>query len=144
MKRGAILMVVAVALGGVLWFKSQASEEVVPVQSVAPTASAQDAEEAPGASLLLFADPREAESSCGCAEVIRLARSAGGAPSIGFREIDTRERQPESKRYGVRVSPTVIILDEDGIEMARFEGESPDVILKLREALSSLKDGITP
>jgi len=133
MNRVAILVVVAAALGGVLWMKSQATSEDPPTAQAEPAVGA-------STSVLLFADPREAEARCGCAEVIRLARGTGGVPGVVFREFDTREGTPEAKQYRVRVSPTVIITDAAGAEEARFEGESGDVIARLQGAVSSLRD----
>ncbi len=90
------------------------------------------------ATVLLFADAREAESRCGCAEVIRIARGAGDVRGVTMREFNTRREEEQAKRYGVRVSPTVIIADANGMEQARFEGESGQVITELRTAIDAL------
>lgn len=138
MNKVVILAVVAVALGGVLWVKSQPAMEP-PVGTQVAQYAESTAEQGPPAAVLLFADPREAGTSCGCAEVIRLARGAGSVSGVGFREFDTRKPSAEAKRYGVLVSPTVIITDADGTEKTRFQGESGEVIAKLRGAMSALQ-----
>ena len=58
-------VVLAVAL--VLWLK--------PSRSVNGTHEVQDPASA-ATRVLLFADPREAESSCGCGQIIRMVRGA--------------------------------------------------------------------
>lgn len=138
-KKTVILAVVVVAFCVVLWVKFRTSEQRVVGQTDRATASARRVEEARSVSVLLFADPREANAECGCAEVIRLARNTGGVPGVFFREFDTRKGAAAAKRYGVRVSPTVIIADADDAETNRFEGESGDVIARLRAALNSLR-----
>jgi len=140
MKKIAILMVVAVAFGGVLWMKSRTPKQVSRVPAITSIEGVRAADPARSSSVLLFADPREADAKCGCAEVIRLARDAASVPGVVVREFDTRKGTAEAKQYSVRVSPTVIITDADGAERTRFEGESQDVITKLHGALTSLQD----
>ncbi|MEW6144151.1 MAG: hypothetical protein AB1598_03925 [Thermodesulfobacteriota bacterium] len=92
--------------------------------------------------ILLFADPREADSSCGCAEVISVARSAAGVPGVAYAEFDINNSREEARKYSVRISPTVIFLNKDNTEKARFEGESSSVIKELRGTVGSLKNEI--
>ncbi len=94
--------------------------------------------------VLLFADPREAGSSCGCAEVISVARNAADIPGVVFQEFDLNNSLEETSKYSVQISPTVILLNKDNAEKARFEGESSSVINDLRQTVSSLNKGIKP
>jgi hypothetical protein len=123
------LVVVAVAL--VLWLKPRTPTKgtpEVPDPALAPAAM----------QVLLFADPGEAESSCGCGQIIRMVREADVSGVVALQEFDP-QREPEAIRvHAVRVAPTVIITGGDGVEQTRFEGESPDVIAGLRGALASL------
>jgi hypothetical protein len=128
---GAIV-VLAVAL--VLWLKSSTStNDTAEMPDPVLTSAA--------AQVLLFADPHEAESSCGCGQIIRMVREAGLPGVVAVDEFDP-QRDPEAARvHAVRVAPTVIIAGSDGVERQRFEGESAEVIADLRGALASLTSG---
>jgi hypothetical protein len=83
-------------------------------------------------SVILVADPREAESTCGCGDIIRAVRAAGE------RGVVIREVMPgsaESRAYRVTVSPTVLFLDPQGTIVARHEGEGPATISAIRARL---------
>jgi hypothetical protein len=90
---------------------------------------------------LLFADPREAESSCGCGQIIRMVRGANVPGIVAVQEFDPQRESEAARVHAVRVNPTVIIARRDGVEQVRFEGESPDVIAGLRGALAALTSG---
>ena len=137
-KRLTILVAVAAAVTIVLWLKPRAAHE--PAAPDAPaSASSSSSELTDTSTVLLFADPREAEESCGCAEIIQLVRGVKDVPNIAVREVDSRYGGEDARRYAVRVSPSVVILDAAGEERARFEGESPAVIQALRAALDDLR-----
>ena len=126
------LVVVAVAL--ILWLKPRTPTNgtpEVPDPALAPVAT----------QVLLFADPREAESSCGCGQIIRMVREADVPGVVAVQEFDPQRESEAVRVHAVRVAPTVIIARGDGIEQTRFEGESPDVIAGLRVALASLTSG---
>ena len=91
--------------------------------------------------MLLFADPREAESSCGCGQIIRMVRAADVPGIVAVQEFDPRRETEAARVHAVRVNPTVIIARGDGAEQVRFEDESPDVIAGLRGALAALTSG---
>lgn len=138
MKRNIII--VSIVLAGVaftLWFKPSSLTNSSPNVLEPDKAHADN-------KVLLFADPREADSSCGCAEVISVARSAADIPGVVFQEYDLNNSQEETRKYSVRISPTVIFLNKDNTEKARFEGESSGVIKDLRQTVSSLNKGIKP
>lgn len=133
-KKLIITAIVGAGIGLVLWLKPAPSTPES--QMAAPEASE---ELATATTVLLFADPREAESSCGCAQIIRLARSASDVEGVNVREIDTRQPDQTATQYEVRVSPTVLILDPAGEVRHRFEGESRGVI----DGLSTAIDGLS-
>ena len=140
-KRLLIVTVVLAAVAVVLWLKWENRHELSPAPSVAEKVSD---EEGNGATVLLFADPREAEESCGCGEIIQMVRDLRGVSGVHFREIDTRSPSPDARQYGVRTSPVVIILDASGRERERFEGESSPTITSLLSALDTLHHSSTP
>ena len=126
------LVVVAIAL--VLWLKPRTSINGTPevLDPALSTAAMQ---------VLLFADLREAESSCGCGQIIRMVRKADVPGVVAVQEFDPQRESEAVRVHAVRVAPTVIIAGGDGVEQTRFEGESPDVIAGLRGALASLASG---
>lgn len=134
-QRLLILGVVGLAVGGVLLAKSgvlSASAGSSPPVAVAasPVAAAQ--------TILLFADPREADESCGCGQIIRAARDAGHRPGVALTEYDARTSASEQAQRHVTALPAVIVLGADGAERARFEGEAEDTVTRLQAALAAL------
>lgn len=93
--------------------------------------------DARGPSVLLFADPREADSEDACAEIFRLVRRAG-AQGVRTRELRADKSPEDTRKYRVTVEPTVLILDRDGHEIARHEGESAETIRAIRASLERL------
>ncbi len=89
--------------------------------------------------VVLVADLREADSSNDiCARIIQAVRDAGS------RGVTVAELMPNSdsallKKHSVVVSPTVLILDKDGRELNRFEGESVATLDAIRSRLSQLQ-----
>ncbi len=135
MKKNIIIVsIVLAAIALTLWLKPSSSTNSGSDISGIEKAHADN-------KVLLFADPREAGSSCGCAEVISVARSAADIPGVAFQEFDLKNCQEETRKYSVRISPTVILLNKDNTEKARFEGESSSVINELRQTVSSLDKG---
>ncbi len=131
-KLGIILLVVA-TIGITIWLKPQISAESGGQLSEVEKVKAEN-------KVLLFADPREAESSCGCAEVIKTARSTSSIQGVFFKEFDLTQNGNELKKYSVRVSPTIVILDKNNKEQMRFEGETRRVIKGLHRAITSFKN----
>lgn len=137
-KRVSILAILALAITIVLWLKPHVAREPVALDTPFSSPPARS-KSTHATTVLLFADPREAEGSCGCAEIIRLVRDMSDVSGVVVREVDTRNPGEENRRYGVRVSPSVIILDAAGKEHDRFEGESGDTIEALRKVLVDLR-----
>jgi hypothetical protein len=135
-RRVLIGSLVVLAIAVVLWLKPDS-----PASGIAEFRQPVHAPEV--TQVLLFADMSEAGSSCGCGEIIRMVRAADVPGIVAVQEFDER-RDPEAARlHSVHVAPTVIISGRDGVEQARFEGESPDVITSLREALSAVTEETT-
>jgi hypothetical protein len=88
-------------------------------------------------SVLLIADPRQAKETCGCGEIFRLIRAAGSR-GLPIREIAPEANGAAVRKYRVVVSPTVLILDESGAEVARYEGEDGRTIEAIRTDLERL------
>ena len=106
--------------------------------SAGPTASASAGPaRAAGGSVLLFADPSEAETTCGCGQIIRLVRGAG-ARGVAIREIAPGSDTALEREHRVTVAPTVLFLDASGREVARHEGEGREAIDAIRAGLDQL------
>lgn len=90
-----------------------------------------------GRSILLVADPREANESDGCGEIIRMVRAAG-VHGIPLREVSPDEASGLNSRYHVLVSPSVLVL-ENGDVLKRYEGESPETVESIRAELHAIE-----
>jgi len=138
MKRSWIgILVVAVLVGGVLLAKSMKSE---PAPGPAGSASAEVTSSQAQPQVILFADPKEAEQSCGCGQIFRAVRAAN-TQGVRTREVDPEHERDVVRQYRVTVEPTVIFVDESGREVSRREGESGDTIAALRADLDRLGGG---
>lgn len=123
------LLVIAAAVAGVVIYKVAAK----PKAEAAATAPATGGK-APR--VLLFADLGEADEDCGCGQIIRSVRE------VAAHGVVTRENDDGlGKKYKVTTSPTVVILDGEGHELSRYEGESKSTIAKLRDDLAKLDGG---
>ena len=133
MKRNALwLSVVVLALIGSL--------EAFGCNASSAGAEAQPPSAKAATSVLLLANMAEADASCGCGEIIRLVRAAA-RDGVRTREVDARNKDEAAKvvqKYRVTVQPTVLLLDEAGRDVKRFEGESNDTIRALMHELSKL------
>lgn len=126
----------AVVLGavGIVGYRST----IESIAAKAPSSPPPMASAAAGRSIVLVADLGEADAPCVCGKIIRSVRSAG-AKGIPVKEIDP-EKSPElASSYRARMSPTVILLDGNGKEVRRFEGESNDTLASLESELSRLR-----
>ena len=85
--------------------------------------------------VLMVADMSEAGGNDGCAKII-AAVEAAKRRNVAVAEFNPGDRSELISRYRVLVSPTVLLLAPDGAVMARFEGESPEVLTALQAELS--------
>lgn len=142
-KRGWIsaIVVAAAATAIILYKETRGRPSSGPVASVAPAASASGGPARVAArSVLLFADPDEAESACGCGQIIRLVRGAG-ARGVEVREVAPGGDASLECEYRVTVAPTVLFLDSTGHVVARHEGEAPEIVEAIRSGIDRLAGG---
>lgn len=123
-----VLAVVGLAIGIVAYKK-------VSEPDVGPGAAERSAAEAPR--VLLFADPGEADEVGGCGDIFRLVRRVG-TEGIPVLEIDPRGSAELTRKHRVVVEPTVVVLDDSGVETERFEGEGSMTIAAIESALEHL------
>ncbi len=120
------LAAVALAASAIIGYKTLALPEAQAANAVQPR-------------VVLLAEPSEADSAGdSCAEIIHLVRSARD------RGIAVQELAPDSKsdllaRYHLLVVPTVLILDQNGREVSRYEGEGRGTVKAIRASLEQLK-----
>ena len=88
-------------------------------------------------SLLLVADPTEADESDGCGQIIRMVRTAG-ARGIPLRELAPHADPVTTSRYRIVVSPTDLVM-ADGKVLKRYEGESPETVGSIRAEMGVLE-----
>ena len=127
MKRSTLYMLLILALAAGL---------IVVKKRIAP-ASAEKQPSTPA--VVLVADLREADSpndTCGrIIQAVREARSRG---------ISVTELMPDSdsvllRNHRIVVAPTVLVLDQDGRELNRFEGESVATLEAVQTRLNQLQ-----
>jgi hypothetical protein len=126
-KRIALLVVVVAALA-IVAVKARSRG------NVAPTTGAV----AGRVAVVMVADAREADSDCGCGEIIRRVRAAK-ARGVAVREVAPDDAEA-ARRYGVTVAPTVVFLGADSGIIARREGESPETVAAIAADLSRLEE----
>lgn len=89
--------------------------------------------------VVLLAELSEADNAGdSCAEIIHLVRAARD------RGIAVQELSPDSKsdllaRFHLLIVPTVLILDLNGREVSRYEGEGRNTVKALRTSLEQLR-----
>ncbi len=87
--------------------------------------------------VVLVADFREADEECACGEIIRAVRAAQ-KKGIATEEIDPHKAPQLLKQYRVLTAPTVLILNADGKEAARFEGEDKKTAATIKSYLDRM------
>ena len=89
--------------------------------------------------VVLIADLREAESpNDTCAQIIRVVREAR-SQGVKVSELMPNSDSVLLKNHRVVVVPTVLILDRDGRELNRFEGESVATLDAIRTRLGQIQ-----
>jgi hypothetical protein len=124
---------ITVLAGVAIAFVVLASLRETRPSSVVPEHGAGDA----SPRVLLFADPREAEATCGCGLIFHAVREAAAA-GVATREVDPERDRALVTQYRVTVEPTVIFLDESGHETSRREGEAGETIAAIETELGRM------
>ncbi len=119
----AAVVVAAGAIVAVKMTRHHPAEAAVAARAAAP-------------SVVLVADPREADSDCGCGQIIRRVREAK-ARGVAVEVLGPRD--PAAARYGVAVVPTVLVLGGDGRVVVRREGESSETLAAVAADLVKLE-----
>ncbi len=119
----AAVVMAAGAIVAVKMTRQRPAEAVVVARAVAP-------------SVVLVADPREADSDCGCGKIIRRVREAK-ARGVAVEEVGPRDSA--AARYGVAIVPTVLVLSSEGRVVARREGESSETLTAIDVDLGKLE-----
>lgn len=126
----AVIAIVAVKLSA---RRTAAPAPAVAAAAVVPAAAAS----ATRPSVVLVADPREADAQCPCGEIIRRVRDA---KAHGVAVVELAPDSPEAgRRYGVTVTPTVLFLDASGQVISRREGESSEILATITADLAKLE-----
>lgn len=119
---------VLVLVSGILLLKNRARHDVPPTtQKGIP-------------SVILIADPSEAnDSDDGCAVMFRAVRQAAK------RGVDVAELAPNSnsdllRQHRVVTVPTLLVLDNAGKEISRFEGEDAATVKAVQARLAALSE----
>ena len=120
----AAVFVFAAASGLIVWREARKS---TPPVSPVPV----------GARLVLYADLSEIDEAEGCGAIIRGVREAVRR-GVATEEIDARRSSDRLARYKLLVAPSVLLLDEAGREVKRYEGESPDTVRAILERVRNL------
>ncbi len=126
---GLVIVVVAVAAIIVVKAGSARTTSTPAQPAVTATASAP--------AVVLVADLREADSDCGCGQLIRRVRAAK-AKGVAVEEV-TPDNAEAARRYGFTVVPTVVILGKDGKVVARHEGELGYTLAQIDADLTKLE-----
>jgi hypothetical protein len=87
--------------------------------------------------VVLVADGREADTDCGCGQIIRRVRAAR-SHGVVVQEVEPSDSEA-ARRYGITVAPTVVFLDPDGRVLSRREGESTETIAAISQELARLE-----
>lgn len=119
---GAVMLVASVIIG----HKFQVSPQAQAVGTALPR-------------VLLLAELSEADSpGDSCAEIIHLVRAAGER-GIAVQELSPASKSDLLSRYHLLVVPTVLILDRNGQEISRYEGEGRNTVKAVRAGLEQLR-----
>ncbi len=120
------LAAVVLAASAIIGYKTLALPEAQAANPVQPR-------------VVLLAEPSEADSAGdSCAEIIHLVRSARDR-GIAVQELAPGSKSDLLARYHLMVVPTVLILDQNGREVSRHEGEGRDTVKAIRASLEQMK-----
>lgn len=89
--------------------------------------------------VVLLAELSEADNvGDSCAEIIHLVRAVRDR-GIAVQELSPGNKSDLLARYHFLIVPTVLILDRNGHEISRYEGEGHDTVKAVRASLAQLK-----
>ncbi len=127
MKKNTVYVLVVLALAaGLIIFKQRMTPASPNQPAVAPA-------------VVLVADLREADSpNDTCARIIQAVRAAH-TKGVSVTELMPNSDSALLKKYPVVVVPTVLVLDKDGRELSRFEGESAATLDAISAKLKELQ-----
>lgn len=130
------LAVVVLAVAGIIAVKVGSRTGAPPAPPA--STSAQVEASAPRPSVVLVADMREADTECGCGQIIRRVRAAK-ARGVVVTEV-APDDPAAGRRYGVTVVPSVVFLGPKGQVIARREGESSETMAAVETDLARLEE----
>ena len=130
------LAVVVLAVAGIIAAKVGSRAGTPPVAPAAGVLRAAASVDRP--SVILVADMREADTECGCGQIIRRVQAAK-AHGIDVKVVAPDDAEA-GRRYGVTVVPTVVFLDSQGQVVARREGESSETLAAVTADLARLEE----
>ncbi len=88
--------------------------------------------------VILVADLREADDPHDrCADIIRAVREAS-KHGVRVAELPPDSKSDLLRRYRVLTVPTVLLVDESGKEIGRFEGEDANTVQAIQARLAAL------
>ena len=121
------LTTVALIAGAIIGYKAHLTPETEAASASVPPR------------VLLLAELSEADNAGdSCAEIIHLVRAVRER-GLAVQELEAGSQSDLLSRYRMLVVPTVLILDRDGKEVARFEGEGRATVKAIRTALDALQ-----
>jgi hypothetical protein len=120
------LPVVAAAVIGIIWYKNH----------LAPAPPAANSTALP--QILLVADLSEVDSDEGCGKIIHSVREARQR-GVRVAELSPDRQSELISRYHILTAPTLVILDDSGNVVQRFEGEDARTVSAVQEAVAALR-----
>ncbi len=127
-KRSSLYMLLILSLAvGLIVFKKRIASPGGDKESATPA-------------VVLVADLREADSpNDTCARIIQTVREARNH-GVRVTELMPNSDSPLLRAHRVVVAPTVLVLDRDGRELNRYEGESIATLEAVRTRLNQLQN----
>ncbi len=127
MKKNTLYVIVVVLLAaGLVIFKQRTAPKITNREVSLPA-------------VVLIADLREADSpNDTCAEIIRVVREAR-SQGVKVTELMPNSDSDLLRNHRVVVVPTVLVLDREGRELNRFEGESVATLNAIRTRLGQIQ-----
>ncbi len=132
-KRSFILALVATAVAAVMAAKHMRQEAVAP-----PTTYE---ERTAGPALYLFLNDRDHDADCERVYGAFEAAKAGLPAGFEAKRVDVERESTLAEKLGVRMLPTILLIDRNGAVTDRVEGEGEEAESKVRELVSRISRG---